>query len=334
VKDQEQGGSSNPVSVQLVLDDSGSMSGTKNTETINGATQLATAVLNANPSNEVGVTFFNGGTQQALTTDESLVTTAISNLPASGSTPMASGINDGKTALDNAASGNDEIMILLSDGEPDSNAAATSAADAVKNPPAEYRLITLTITPGADPAFMQSLASSPADAFVTGQDTIEEIFGAISEEIIGGEVCIYEGTLAGLVDYTDRMGGVPLEGDAAARENCVVNAAEDVACFDPGVHCFAFEWYLPCFMEQDDGEGYNQLPSCYGDLSFRAAVNAGNEDKTMYDELVERSVLPDDGTEVDVNVVQTDHLDFGVEYSAIQCRHRMANVNPFGSTST
>jgi predicted ribosomally synthesized peptide with SipW-like signal peptide len=331
VKDREQGASSNPVSVQLVLDDSGSMSGTKNTETKNGATQLATSVLNANANNEVGVTFFNAGTQQALTTDESLVTTAISNLPASGSTPMADGIDDGKTALDNAASGNDQIMILLSDGEPASNAASTTAADAVKN--AGYRLITLTITPGADPAFMESLASSPADAFVTGQNTIAEIFDAISEEIIGGEVCIYEGTLAGLVDYTDRMGGVPLEGDAAARENCVVNAAEDVACFDPGVHCFAFEWYLPCFMEQDDSEGYNQLPSCYGDLSFRAAVNAGNADKTMYDELVERGVVPDDGTEVDVNVVQTDHLDFGVEYSAIQCRHRMGNVNPFGSQS-
>jgi len=31
-----------------------------------------------------------------------------------------------------------------------------------------------------------------------------------------------------------------------------------------------------------------------------------------------------------INVVQTDSLSFTLQYYAVQCRHNMANANPFG----
>lgn len=335
VKDQSSS-SGDPISVELVLDGSGSMddptqggTSTKNADTIDGASLLATAVLGASGANLVGVTHFNGSSAtnvQSLTDVEADVIDAIEALPSTGGTPLAQGVTVGQSDLAADTSGNVPIMIVLSDG----NGSGGEVAAAQDAKDAGTRIITIAYGSDADTATLAQMASSPADAFVAADDNIEDVFDAIAAEVIGGEVCIYEGSLGGLVDYTDRMGGVALEGDATARENCGVTNPETVACFDPGVHCFAFEWYLPCFMEQGDGEGFNQLPSCYGDLGFRASGNENNDTKTMYDELVERSVLSD-GEDVDVNVVQTDHLDFGVEYVAIQCRHRMGNANPFGS---
>jgi hypothetical protein len=30
-----------------------------------------------------------------------------------------------------------------------------------------------------------------------------------------------------------------------------------------------------------------------------------------------------------INVVQTDTVDFGLRFAAMQCRHNMTNANPF-----
>jgi hypothetical protein len=88
-------------------------------------------------------------------------------------------------------------------------------------------------------------------------------------------------------------------------------------CFE-GVNCLAFRWYLPCFPEQDDGMGFDQLPSDVVDGS-------------LADEIVDRGLAPS-AEEVDVNVVQTDTFDFALEFAAVQCRHNMDPdaVNPFG----
>ena len=105
----------------------------------------------------------------------------------------------------------------------------------------------------------------------------------------------------------DGNGGVPPQGDPSL-------------CYDPGVYCVAFRWYLPCFVEQEDGMGFGQLPS---------ATDADN----MADELVEKFGL-DSTDDIDVNVVQTDTIDFGLTFAATQCRHNMTNANPFGGAST
>jgi uncharacterized protein YegL len=328
-KDTTRGGGS-PVSVELVLDASGSMSGQKNADTITAANFLADQVLAANAANLVGVTFFGENSTaarvvQPLTDDGAAVDTAIDSLPAENGTPIGAGVTTGQSDLAADTSGNDPIMIFLTDGNGSGGPAEAAAAKT-----AGTRIITIAFGAGADTAKLETMASAPGDAFVAATDNLQTIFEAISEEIVGGEVCLYEGSLGGLTDFVGRMGGVPLEGDPANRENCVINAAEDVSCFDPGVHCFAFEWYLPCYMEQPDGEGFDQLPSCYGDLSFRASRNAGAAEKTLYDELVERGVVTD-GDDVDVNVAQTDRLEFAVEYAAVQCRHNMTNASPFGT---
>ncbi|MFC5367033.1 SipW-dependent-type signal peptide-containing protein [Salinirubrum litoreum] len=90
-------------------------------------------------------------------------------------------------------------------------------------------------------------------------------------------------------------------------------------CYDPGVHCVAFRWYLPCFVQQDDGMGFGQLPSA--------------TDENMAAELVRKFGL-DSTDDIDVNVVQTDTIDFGLSFAATQCRHNMTNANPFGGAST
>jgi enamine deaminase RidA (YjgF/YER057c/UK114 family) len=53
----------------------------------------------------------------------------------------------------------------------------------------------------------------------------------------------------------------------------------------------------------------------------------------MADELVEKFGL-DSTDDIDVNVVQTDTIDFGLSFAATQCRHNMTNANPFGGAST
>jgi hypothetical protein len=337
LKDTTRGGGA-PVSVELVLDASGSMAGSagpgqmKNEATIDAANFLADQVLAANSANRVGVTFFgesgsNGPARvvQSLTDDSTAVDAAIDSLPAENRTPLGAGVSTGQSGLAaNNPSGNDPIMIVLSDGV---GTGGPSQAQDAKD--AGTRVITIAFGADVDTSTLETMASAPSDAFIPASDTLQTIFEAISEEIIGGEVCLYEGSLGGLTDFVDRICGVPLEGDPENRENCIINAAECVSCFDPGVHCFTFEWYLPCYMEQPDGEGFNQLPSCYGDLSFRASQNAGADEKTLYDELVERGVVTD-GDDIDVNVAQTDRLEFAVEYATIQCRHNMTNANPFG----
>lgn len=81
----------------------------------------------------------------------------------------------------------------------------------------------------------------------------------------------------------------------------------------------AFRWYLPCFVEEDDGMGFGQLPSA-------SAENVA-------DELVEKFGLGS-ADDTDVNVVQTDTVDFGLTFTATQCRHDMTSANPFAGAST
>jgi predicted ribosomally synthesized peptide with SipW-like signal peptide len=85
----------------------------------------------------------------------------------------------------------------------------------------------------------------------------------------------------------------------------------DGECVDPGVVCLGLRWYLPTGADAD-GERFVDFPS---DV-------AG----TLADELRAKG-LPTDADAV--NTIQTDVLGFETEYVAIQCRHNMANPNPF-----
>ncbi|MFC5366805.1 SipW-dependent-type signal peptide-containing protein [Salinirubrum litoreum] len=115
-----------------------------------------------------------------------------------------------------------------------------------------------------------------------------------SNTINGDESPLYQGSLAGFVAAIDEASSeqTPVEGLQlmGSRMN---------GCFEPGVHCVAFDWYFICEPEDFD------LPS--------DAVAEG----TIGDELDAA------GIERDVNVAQTDTLSFGLAFNAVQCRHNM-----------
>ena len=106
------------------------------------------------------------------------------------------------------------------------------------------------------------------------------------------ETMVYQGSLAGL------------QAAVNAGDSPFVDGLQLPGCLDPGVHCVAFDWYFVC--EDEDFE--------------KVSDAAGAE--TIGDEI--RAALGLDAQEeIDVNVAQTDTLDFGLSFNAVQCRHNM-----------
>lgn len=196
--DQNDGSPCNSIiDLALVIDDSGSMSGSKLAAAQNGAKLLvdklnsgafsALVSFNSTATRQFDLTAMDAAGQNALNT-------AIDQLIAGGGTNIGAGVIYATEELTGdetlfpavtSPSGNDrdnaeKIMILLSDGLTADPAGTTAAADLAK---AEgIRIITISVE-GADEVFMENLASS-ADDFYTANDTdleaaFEEIAGTI-----------------------------------------------------------------------------------------------------------------------------------------------------------
>ena len=142
-------------------------------------------------------------------------------------------------------------------------------------------------------------------------------------EDTGGEVddvLIYEGSLAGFLDTAAE--GVPLsdvfEDDIDGTQNETADGITGVGCFDPGVHCVAVYWYLPCFNEQDDQMGFSQLGSTVSGTTLADELDAKGLPYMDFDA---------------INMVQTDSVRWTLQFYAIQCRHNMTNDNPFNMSA-
>ncbi|WP_435358159.1 hypothetical protein [Haloarchaeobius sp. DFWS5] len=86
-------------------------------------------------------------------------------------------------------------------------------------------------------------------------------------------------------------------------------------CFEPGVHCYAMEWYLPCRNEEtEDGKyGFADLP-----VFNNPEIGAG----TFAEELISRGYEDgDSGVPLNANITQTDTCHVGLQFTAEQCRH-------------
>lgn len=195
----QNGGSScnSIIDLALVIDDSGSMSGSKLTAAQNGAKLLvdklnsgafsALVSFNSTATREFDLTAMDAAGQSAINT-------AIDQLNAGGGTYIGAGViyateeltgDETLFSMVTSPSGNDrddaeKIMILLSDGLTLDETGTTAAADLAKA--AGIRIITIAVA-GADEAFMENLATS-ADDFYTADDTnleaaFEEIAGTI-----------------------------------------------------------------------------------------------------------------------------------------------------------
>lgn len=151
--------------VVFVLDSSLSIDSGELATMANAAKSFATALAPSTPGNHIGVVDFDSSA--TLRSDLTDINNAIDAMTSGGSTNLADGITTASTEL---AGGNDrpdgsvpDHMLIMTDGVPDSQAAATAAADAAKA--AGTTIYVVGIGNGVDDAYLMSIASSPAHYF-------------------------------------------------------------------------------------------------------------------------------------------------------------------------
>jgi predicted ribosomally synthesized peptide with SipW-like signal peptide len=277
--DRGENGESNPLCVQFVLDASGSMAGTKNANTKAGANDLAEQILDANPDNRVGVTYFSASgydnsAQVQLSVDSTndadsdsvvdpkdvdTVSSVINALPANGgSTAIGAGIETATADLADCPPGHDRIMIVLSNGGENvmsDSQVVQLARDAETDE--NVRVITIGIGTG-NTALLDDVATDPeSENAYTGTDPaqIEAVFNSISEVILAGETVILgngdglhtsDVTLTEAMDIIERNDGmIPLDGDGNMAYGDGATS-ENRDCFEARTgHCIGLRWWVP-----------------------------------------------------------------------------------------
>jgi Ca-activated chloride channel family protein len=226
-------GQRNELEVALVSDVSGSMDGS-----IDDLQAAANGFVdNLSSPDEAAAISFNSSASldQELTTTYQDVKDAINAYTDGGGTAIDQGIDVATDELlngTNATAGASKVMILLSDGN-SSESAATTAADAAKN--AGIRIFTIALG-SANTSLLQSLASSPDDAFVAPDASdLDTVYAEIAQVVLAGERKILSGTMAEVFGQLSE--GVLLDGN---RQEAGVQPY-------PGAttQCIGFEWELP-----------------------------------------------------------------------------------------
>ena len=183
---------SNELDVVLVLDKSGSMSGTPMRETIDAANAFVDTVLTEESS--VGVVAYDTSAMQVCrcTKNGEYAKNTITDLNAGGSTNIEAGLQIAEEML---LSGNakKKIIVLMSDGEPNYGKVGDSLieyADEIKSKGISiYTLGFFHNTYGSseEQALMQALASEGCHFEVDDADNLVYFFGDISDQVQGGK---------------------------------------------------------------------------------------------------------------------------------------------------
>ncbi|WP_053947076.1 vWA domain-containing protein [Halolamina sediminis] len=270
----EPGGEGEPVCVQLVLDASGSMNGTRNQQTINGAKELAERILDDGPDgSRVGVTFFSADgydesaqVVQPLTDDLATVENAIDTLPANGdNTAIGEGIQTAQNdSLVNCGEDESPIMVVMTDG---GNNAGTDPGDAADAAQGESTEIFALGAGGATESTLEEIASDPVEDHVftsTTDEAIDQAFAQIAEVIVG-ETIILEGSLADVMAELEE--GIPLDGNRATEQRDPFNGGV--------TQCLGFEWEVPA-----DVGNEIQTDSVMFDIGLYAEQSRHNDDPT------------------------------------------------------
>jgi len=250
------GSEGTPLEVALVSDVSGSMSGSNLTALKSAATNFVDNL--SQPDEGAAISFASGASVDVgLTTTYQDIKDAINGYSAGGTTNMSAGISAAENELlngTNATSGASKVMILLSDGYPDSTSNATAAANSAKG--SGIRLITIALGSGAGTSFLAGIASSPSDAFVAPQPAdLDSIYASIAQLILTGEQEIASGSLRHVLGALNA--GVALDGDRLAEgRQCYPNSTTQY---------LGFEWWVPT-----DVGNEIQTDSVAFDMSFYA----------------------------------------------------------------
>ncbi|MEZ3117423.1 VWA domain-containing protein [Halobaculum sp. MBLA0147] len=229
-------GERNELEVALVSDTSGSMR-----QEINDLIAAATDFVDnlSSPDEAAAVSFSSGASlDQELTTDYQAVKDAIDDYTAGGTTNMTAGIDTAEAELlggTNATAGASKVMIVLSDGSPNSSSSAAAAAADARN--AGIRIFTIALGAGAAAGFLETqIASSPDDAFVAPDPAdLDTVYGEIAEVVLAGEQKIAEGTMREVFEELSER--ISLDG----------SRVESGVQPYPGntTQCIGFEWELP-----------------------------------------------------------------------------------------
>ncbi len=179
-------GDVSPVQAALVIDQSGSMSGSPIVEARNAASDFVDLMDLQEDRDIVAVISFDNSAyvQQTFTYDRGRAVNAIQGLQANGGTNIAAGLTSAAQELARQTTMTDtrQVIILLSDGQSDA-AAAIAAADAAKAQGVWLYTIALG---GADTATLSQIASSP-DAYYETADpaALMGIYSDIAAGIVG-----------------------------------------------------------------------------------------------------------------------------------------------------
>jgi len=169
------------VDVALLIDCSGSMEGSR----IEEAKKAAVGFLNnfrvANGS--VGLITFPGGIAHKLSQNFGSIKSKINSLGAYNGTPMTGAIELAHVNM-LVTTEYENIIVLLTDGAPDSSSSAESSATSAKRK--GIRIITIGVS-GADEHFLKRIASSDGDYYFCDQTfELESTFINIATQLTTG----------------------------------------------------------------------------------------------------------------------------------------------------
>lgn len=168
------------VDVALLIDCSGSMSGTALEEAKKAAISFLKNFRVSNGS--IGLITFPGGIIHKLSQNFASVKNKISGLTAYNGTPMTEAINLAHTTM-LTVNDYEKVIVLLSDGSPDDSSAAGASAKLAKNK--GIRIITIGVS-GADETFLKSIATSPNDYYFCNESfELESTFINIATQLTG-----------------------------------------------------------------------------------------------------------------------------------------------------
>ncbi|MDX2137194.1 MAG: M12 family metallopeptidase [Chloroflexota bacterium] len=175
------------IDIVQLFDGSGSISGAEFNQMRDFGVRLAQSLVVSSQDARFAVAQFSSGAgiELALSDDGTAVRNKITTmLQYDGSTNMASGITVSQTHLDALGRvGVPYVIVLLTDGVPDNQSAARSAAENARN--AGTRLFTVGIGNGIDEPFLRSISDQyfPSADFAGLSTVINEVIGSACAEL-------------------------------------------------------------------------------------------------------------------------------------------------------
>lgn len=206
--------------IVLVLDVSGSMSGTPMNETKKASTKFINTILDENASIGV-VTYDNTASMLSdFAVDKTYLTDVITNISDGGGTNIESGLAEAKSMLD-SSNAKKKIIILMSDGEPNSGKTGdelVAYADSLKNNDILIYTLGFFENMGNEKSsaqnLMEKLASDGCHYEVASADDLVFFFEDMADQI-NGQKYIYI-RIACPVDVSVTYSGETL---CSAKEN-------------------------------------------------------------------------------------------------------------------